>query len=183
MTKHRIIKRKLKYEGRSFSVYRYTAEVGGRKFKRDIIERAHGVVVVPIDEALTVLMIREYCAGSDSFILSLPGGSVEGKAAPEEEAARELREETGYAAKRLIKLHFAFTHPSTSNRRSHTFLGYGLNWEPLPSSNEIIDVVKIPLDEAIERSYEDFRSDVSTIGNLLMARDKLAEMGILPSRY
>ena len=172
----KIINRKLAYKGKAFDIYKYSVQIEGRELKRDIIERAHGVVVVPIDINHEVLLISEYCAGSNSFILSLPGGSIEDINNIENEALRELREETGYTAKKIAKLHYAYGHPSTSTRRSYCFLGYDLEWKPLSSTEEIIQVVKIPLQEAIVRVYKDFESDVSTIGNLLMARDKLTEL-------
>jgi 8-oxo-dGTP pyrophosphatase MutT (NUDIX family) len=176
-----IIDRKPRYEGRNFSVWRYTCDVGGRTVKRDIIERSDGVVIVAIDEANNVLMLREYCAGSNSFILSLPGGSIDATDTDIESAAnRELREETGYAAQRLVKLHYAWSHPSTSNRRSHVFLALDLIDSPLPASGEILEVHRTPLAQAITSAYNDFDSDVSTIGNLLMARDRLHALGINP---
>lgn len=176
----KITKRKDRYQGKTFSVVEYTCDLDGRKVKRDIIERRDGVVIVAIDSQRHVLMLREYCAGSNSFILSLPGGSIDPDDTDVAAAAnRELREETGYAAGRIDKLHFAYSHPSTSNRRSHTFLALDLHHDPLPASNEILDVHPMPLNDAITASYEDFDSDVSTIGNLLMARDRLRQLGLL----
>ena len=122
----KLIGRKLVYEGKAFSVYRYQVEVAQKTLFRDIIERSDGIVVVPVDQDLTVFLIKEYCAGSNSFILSLPGGSIEKGELPEDSALRELREETGYTAHRLTKLHFAYSHPSTSSRKSYVFLGYDL---------------------------------------------------------
>jgi ADP-ribose pyrophosphatase len=177
----RILERAPLYQGKAFSVYKYTVLFKERRFSREIIERRDGAVLVPVDKDLNVLLISEYCAGSNSFVLSLPGGSIEDDESPEQSAVRELREETGYRAKQLFKLQFAYTHPSTSNRRSHAFLAYDLVLDPLPKSAEIIDVIKMPLQAAIKSVYEDFVSDVSTVGNLLMARDKLVEVGILAS--
>lgn len=177
-----LLERKLKYSGPGFAVYSYRIQLGDKVIVRDIIERKHGVVAVPVDREGNVILLSEYCAGSNSFILSLPGGKAESTDADslEQEAQRELREETGYRARRMVKLRFAWSHPSTSNRRSHVFLAFDLVRDPLPESqDEIIRIVRLPLESAIERVYEDFVSDVSTIGNLLMARDKLFELGWL----
>lgn len=177
----RIIKQKERYKGQTFSVVEYTCEVDGKKIKRDILERRDGVVIVAIDPDLNVLMLSEYCAGSNSFILSLPGGSIDKTDTDLQAAAsRELREETGYAANRIEKLRYAYSHPSTSNRRSHVFLALDLQHDPLPASDEILQVQRMPLDAAISASYDDFVSDVSTIGNLLMARDRLQALGLTP---
>jgi len=169
-----IVARELAYEGKAFSVYRYIVQLGERTLEREVLERKHGVVVVAVDEKRNVLMLREYCVGSNSYVLSLPGGSIENGKDPEQEALRELREETGFSARRIEKLRFAYSHPSTSIRKSFVFLAQDLYRDPLPSSEEILAVEKMPLAVAIAESLEDFVSDVSTIGNLLMARDRLA---------
>lgn len=177
----KMLKRKLRYKGRAFSVYEYTSQVGERIVKRDIIERKDGVVAVPVDVNGNVYLLSEYCAGSNSFVLSLPGGKMDSKSSLDAagEAERELREETGFRARQMIKLHFAWSHPSTSSRRSFAFLAYDLIHDPLPASkNEIIRLVILPLEEALLKVGHDFDSDVSTVGNLLMARDKLRELGV-----
>lgn len=174
-----IIKRKKLWKGKAFSVVRLTCIVGAERIKREVIVRRDGVVVVPVDQDLNVYMLSEYCAGSNSFVLSFPGGSIDAEDADIAQAAqRELREETGFRAEQLHKLRFAYEHPSTSTRRSHVFLGYDLAPDPLPASGEILEVVVLPLEKAIARAFTDYESDVSTIGNLLMARDKLRALGV-----
>jgi ADP-ribose pyrophosphatase len=150
----------------------------GKTVKREIVERRPGVAIVPIDTEHHVLLIKEYYAGSNSFLYALPGGSIEDGTTPESEAMRELREETGYRAERLIKLHYTYSRPAISTRKSYTFLAYNLTWDPLPDSDDFIEVVKLSLEEAIQRTYQDFESDTSTVGNLLMARDKLRELAL-----
>lgn len=173
-----IISRKQVYRGKMLCVYEHEVLLDGKMRKREIIDRQPGVSIVPIDTAHNVLLISEYCAGSNSFLYALPGGSIEGNAEPESEATRELREETGYRAERFIKLHFTYSRPAISTRRVYTFLAYDLIWDPLPDPDEAIEVVTLPLEEAIELVYQDFTSDTATLGNLLMARDKLRELAL-----
>ncbi len=178
---NKILERKKLFAGKAFDVAEYKVLVNGQKVKREIIERKHGVVTVPIDADLNIYMISEYCAGSNSFILSLPGGKVENGEEDNiiEAAQREMQEEIGLRAKKMFKLQFAYSHPSISNRKSHAFLAYDLFRDPLPESGEIIDIVKMPLEQAIESCYADFESDVSTIGNLYMAKNKLIKLGLM----
>lgn len=173
-----LISRKEVYRGNILRVYEHEVQLNGKTVKREIIERRHGVAIVPIDRAHNVLLIKEYYAGSNSFLYSLPGGSIEDDVTPEREALRELREETGYRAEKMLKLHYIYSHPAISTRKSYTFLAYDLVWDPLPNSDEFIEVVKLSLAEAIQLAYQDFESDMSTIGNLLMARDKLKELAL-----
>ncbi|HJT58033.1 MAG TPA: NUDIX hydrolase [Ktedonobacteraceae bacterium] len=173
-----IVSRKQVYQGTMFSVYEYEIQLDGKTLQREIVERKPGVAIVPIDREHNVLLVKEYYVGSNSFLYALPGGSIEGNADPESEAMRELREETGYSAEKLIKLHYTYSRPAISTRKSYTFLAYNLAWDPLPDLDDFIEVVKLPLDEAIQLTYQDFESDTSTLGSLLMARDKLRELAL-----
>jgi 8-oxo-dGTP pyrophosphatase MutT (NUDIX family) len=118
---------------------------------------------VAVDDANKVLLIREFCGGSNSMVLSLPGGSIDANEEPVDAAQRELQEETGMRAASLEKLHFAWTHPSTTNRRSFAFLGLDLQADPLTPSKEIIETHRVPIDDAITNATTDLESDTSTI--------------------
>ncbi len=173
-----ILQRKPVYKGTFLSVYRLTVQIGKETTEREVIERRDGVAIVPIDVNRNVLLIKEYSAGSNSYLYTLPGGQIDDDESPEVAAMRELREETGYRALRMIKLHYAYSHPAISTRKSYTFLGYDLIPDSLHSEDKHIEVHRLPLEEAIKLVYRDFESDMSTIGNLLMARDKLRELAL-----
>ena len=161
-------------------MYRLKIQIGEETVQREIIERRDGVAIVPVDVEHNVLLIKEYSAGSNSYVYTLPGGQIDEGELPEVAAMRELREETGHSALHVIKLRYAYAHPTISNRKTYTFLAYDLTPTPdsLKSEDEHMQVYKLPLEEAIQIAYQDFVSDMSTIGNLLMARDKLKELGL-----
>lgn len=68
-------------------------------------ERLHSgsgaVLVVPMRDDHTVLLIREYAAGVHRYELALPKGRVEPGESLADAANRELMEEVGYGARRL----------------------------------------------------------------------------------
>ncbi len=174
-----IFERKLVYRGEFLGVYKLNVQIGEKTTEREVIERRDGVAIVPIDVNYNVLLIKEFSAGSNSFLYTLPGGHIDEGESPEEAAKRELFEETGYSAKKLIKLRYAYSHPAISTRKSYTYMAYDLILEdPHRESDEFIEVYKLPLEEAIQLVYQDFESDLSTIGNLLMLRDKLVELDL-----
>ncbi len=177
-----IIERVPVYEGMILSVQRIKIQVGEQIIEREVIERRNGVAVVPVDVDHNVLLIKEYTPGSNTFLYTLPGGHIDEGESPEIAAMRELREETGHRALQLIKLRYAYSHPAISTRKSYSFLGYDLTFDPLQGEDEDedqrIEIHRLPLAEAIQRVYQDFISDMSTIGNLLMARDRLRELGL-----
>lgn len=62
------------------------------------------VLIVPLLDAETVLLIREYSAGVHRYELGLPKGKTDAGESFLEAANRELKEEVGYGANRLHHL-------------------------------------------------------------------------------
>ncbi|MCU7960372.1 MAG: NUDIX domain-containing protein [gamma proteobacterium symbiont of Bathyaustriella thionipta] len=60
-----------------------------------------GVIVVPMMSDNKLLMIREYGVGAERYELRFPTGGIEPDESVHDGAQRELREETGYAARQL----------------------------------------------------------------------------------
>jgi ADP-ribose pyrophosphatase len=110
-----------------------------------------GVCVIALDEEGNVCLTKEfhYAVGRVT-IEGVSGGIEEGETA-HSTAARELQEELGIAATRLTSL--GFVDPFTAAILSPTelFLAEGLSFGPSNhEATEIIELVKIPLDEALQ---------------------------------
>lgn len=74
----------------------------------------------------TVVLIRQFRHATDDFIYEVPAGRLDAGESPEQCAARELREETGYQASRLERLTTIYTTPGFTDERIHLFLATGL---------------------------------------------------------
>ena len=83
------------------------------------------VQVVPVTEAGDVVMIRQYRQGAERTTLEIPGGIVDPGETPWAAAARELLEETGYAAERLAPLGDVNPNPALFSNRLHGFVAEG----------------------------------------------------------
>ena len=70
----------------------------GREFEREVVEHAQSVVVVPVTDRETVLLVRQWRQATGDWLLEAPAGRMEPDEAPEDTAQRELREETGFSA-------------------------------------------------------------------------------------
>ncbi len=110
-------------------------------------ERLHGnsrgaVLVVPLLDEDTVLLIREYAAGVERYELALPKGKIEGNESPEQAAGREIMEEVGHGARRLTLLRSLTTSPGYMNHHTHVVLAQDLYPKRLPGDEpEPLEVI------------------------------------------
>lgn len=81
--------------------------------------------VIPVTRDGNVVMIRQFRAGVEEFILEIPGGLVDKTdASPEETALRELEEETGYVLApggSVFRLGWVHPNPAVQGNRCHFF--------------------------------------------------------------
>ncbi len=142
-------------------------------------ERIHGgaggsVLVVPMPDPETVLLIREYAAGTDRYELGFPKGRIEPDEGPLEAAQREIREEIGCAARELIELGELTIAPGYIRARTHVVLARGLREAPLAGDEpEPVEVVPWPLDDVRGLLRRDDVSEARTLAAWLMTRTHL----------
>jgi ADP-ribose pyrophosphatase len=112
-----------------------------------VIESRNWVNIIPLTNDHQVVMIRQYRHGSREVTLEIPGGLVDPGDTPEEAAARELSEETGYQTEELTKIGVANPNPAIFNNRCYTFMARNVSktQNPMPDQTEDIEVVLIPL--------------------------------------
>jgi ADP-ribose diphosphatase len=131
------------------------------------------VLVVPRLDSDTLLLIREYAAGSGRYELAFPKGRVELNEGILEAAAREIREETGYGARRLELLRSVSLAPGYIQHHTHLILARDLFRSPLPGDEpEPIELVPWRLDALDELlARDDFSESRSLLALFLAVRD------------
>lgn len=88
-----------------------------------IIDCPNWVNVIALTPDQHLVMIEQYRHGSDTVELEIPGGMIDaGDASPEAAAARELREETGFAGERPRLIGQVFPNPAIMSNSCFTVL-------------------------------------------------------------
>jgi ADP-ribose pyrophosphatase len=162
-------------KGRAFLIRRDTLKTpDGNETKLDIIEHGGSVVIVPIDEDGNLLFVRQYRHAADMDLLELPAGTLEKDEDPDVCAAREIREETGFAADKIEKIGDFYLAPGYSTEFMHVYLARELRYDPLEAdADEFLSVEKIPFAEAIQMAERGEMPDAKSLAALLLAKSHL----------
>jgi 8-oxo-dGTP pyrophosphatase MutT (NUDIX family) len=113
-----------------------------------VLESSDWINIIPLTAADEVVMIEQYRHGSEEVTLEIPGGMVDAGESPQAAAAREMLEETGYAATReVVSLGKVRPNPAIHNNWIHTFLARDveLRQKPVIESTEHTVVRLVPL--------------------------------------
>lgn len=172
-----ILKKTVIARSRFFAVEELELQFGNgerRTYERLRPGSVPAVMVVPMLDADTVLMIREYGAGVHAHELGLPKGSVEADETLEQGALRELQEEAGYAARELRVLKTVTLSPGYMGHRLTIVLARGLFPSRLEGDEpEPIEVVPMPLSQLEEWVWREDLTEARSIAALYLVRDIL----------
>jgi 8-oxo-dGTP pyrophosphatase MutT (NUDIX family) len=105
----------------------------GRAHDFYVIEAPDWINVIPLTADGEVVLIEQYRHGSEEVSLEIPGGMIDPGESPREAAARELLEETGYAASEIVFLGKTRPNPAIQDNWIHTFLARGVAPRQKPS--------------------------------------------------
>lgn len=134
------------------------------------------VLVVPMADDDTVLLIREYAAGMHRYELALPKGRVEAGEDLLAAANRELMEEVGYGARRLRHLSSLTIAPGYIGHVTHLVLAQDLYEQKIAGDEpEEIEVVPWRLSRLNELVACEDCTEARSIAALFMARELLIE--------
>ncbi|TCZ84945.1 ADP compounds hydrolase NudE [Lysobacter sp. N42] len=145
-----------------------------RQFER-LHGRGHGaVIVVPMLDADTVLLVREYAAGFHRYELGLVKGRVDAGETAEQAADRELKEEAGYGARSLLRLRELTLAPTYMSHTAQLVIARDLYPERLPGDEpEPLELVPWKLDALHELILREDFSEGRSIAALFIAREWL----------
>lgn len=150
---------------------------GAQRHYRRIQGRGRGaVLIVPLLDEHTVLLIREYSAGVHRYELQLPKGRVETGESFFEAANRELKEEIGKGARDLRHVNSLTVLPGFMGHRTEIILARDLYDEKLPGDEpEEMEVVAWPLNNLLALANREDCTEARSIAALYIIRDLLAQ--------
>jgi ADP-ribose diphosphatase len=121
-----------------------------RLYERSL-SREGSVIILPLLDDKTVLLVREYAVGLEQYCLGFPKGTIDPGETAAEAANRELKEEAGYGAHDLTLLCKLASSPSYSNHIIQVMVATDLYVDRLVGDEpEELEVVPWSLDEIDE---------------------------------
>jgi len=176
--KPKIFNKKIIAETRLFSVEAMDIKFSNgqqRQYERLTRSGSNGaVLIVPMLDKETVLLIREYSAGVDRYELGLPKGKIDAGEVVLEAANRELKEEVGYGARQLHSLSSLSIAPSYLEHMIDIVVAQDLYEEKLPGDEpEELEVIPWKLDNIQGLLATGECTEARSIAALYMTRDFL----------
>ncbi|HEX3681119.1 MAG TPA: NUDIX hydrolase [Bryobacteraceae bacterium] len=136
ISSHELLKNKL------FSVVEEVAtDPSGFEIKRSIIRHPGSAVMMAVDEQERVLLVKQFRLPAEAELWELPAGRIDPGESALEAAIRELREETGYQAKKWTELASFWASPGYVQEKMNIFLAEELTeGKQEPMDDERIEI-------------------------------------------
>ncbi|HWB71931.1 MAG TPA: NUDIX hydrolase [Egibacteraceae bacterium] len=153
---------------------------GGDSAEREVVEHPSAVAIVPVDDDGSVVLVRHYRHAVGDYLLELPAGKLDVSGEPPADTARrELAEEVGLSADRLVELVTFHNSAGWTDESTRVYLASGLRAAEAPdgftpqAEEADLEVVRLPLRDAAAMAARGEVSDAKTVIGLLLARQRL----------
>ena len=146
----------------------------GKTAPREVCEHVGGVGVLPIDKDGNVILVRQFRYAFDTELLEMPAGKMDhGPEDAEECGLRELKEETGCTAGRIVPLGAIYPSPGFLTEVTYLFAALDLTeGEMQPDEDEFVEVVRLPITEVEKMIERDEIRDAKTVAAMYRAKLK-----------
>lgn len=141
----------------------------------ELVRHRGAAAVLPIvgsgaEEDPEVILLRQYRYAAGGVIHEVPAGIIEPGESWEECAQRELEEEAGVRAGRLVRLTTIHTTPGFTNERIHLYAAFDLTpGQASTDEDEFLEVRRMSLSQAVELVRQGEISDAKSAITILYA--------------
>ncbi len=175
----KILARREQDPGKLFKVEKLDLEFSNGQKRTYERLRTHGlgaVIVVAMRDDETVLLVSEYAVGLHHYELGLVKGRLEAGETILEGAERELKEEIGFGAHKLVELTSLSLAPGYMTHITHVVLARDLYPEKLDGDEpEELEIVAWPLADLRTLVQRPDCTEGRSIAALYIARDYLQQ--------
>src|ERR1051325_7680188 len=162
------------FQARVFDVSVDTVREGEQTYIREIVHHPGSAVILPVFDDDTIALVKQYRHTAVKYLLELPAGTLNDRERPEAGAARELEEELGLVSGNLEKLSEFFVSPGFCEEKMWLYLATDLEQtQQRLEEDELIEVVRLPIERALQMVSDGEIEDAKTIVGLLLAAPRL----------
>lgn len=163
------------FKGAVFTVERdRLREESGFEIVREIIRHTGGAGCLPLFDDGRVALVKQYRHPARQELLEIPAGKIEAGESPVECAAREVEQEIGFRAGRIELLADFYSTPGFCEERLYVYLATELTpAEQNLDHDEFVEVVYLPLADAVAMAERNEIEDSKTIIALLLAQRRI----------
>jgi ADP-ribose pyrophosphatase len=158
------MKKKKIFEGRVLSLSLYNGIIRKKNVRREIIEHRGAAAMLAIEKG-KIILVKQH-RFPHGYVLEIPAGTLnKGEKDPKKCAFRELKEETGYEAKKMIQLLKYYPSIGYNTELIHCYVATGLkkSSDLKLDDDEILSVVKIDFKKVLKMILSGKITDSKTI--------------------
>jgi ADP-ribose pyrophosphatase len=152
-------------------------EPSGIQARRDVVRHSGSVVVMPVDDSSSeprVLLLRQYRHAAQQYLWELCAGRIDEGENELVAAKRELREETGFSARRWKRIFRYYASPGFVDETMAVYVARDLQAGTAePEEDEVIQVKFFPLKEAVHMVTTGKILDGKTIAGVLWLNNQI----------
>lgn len=159
------------FKGRLLHVVRDEVELpNGHPTTREGILHPGAVVIIPFLDEKTLIMERQYRYMPDQVFIELPAGKLDSGEEHLATGKRELLEETGYVAENWQFLNYLYPAIGFADEQMALYAARDLSFQGIDrDDDEFLEIIEIPLDDALEMVRRGEISDAKTMVGLFWA--------------
>ena len=160
------------FQGKIITVYKDKVKCPNEKIAtREIVRHHVGVgILATVDDKIILVKQFRYAYNQDT--IEIPAGKLEYNEDSNLAGARELEEETGYSAKKLVPITQIYPTPGYCDEIIHLYEAkdvYKVENPLAGDEDEFINVLFIPIDEAYQMVIDQKIKDSKTIIAIMKA--------------